>query len=314
MASAGTRTRPRQGEGQSVVQPAPSHRDDGSATEMVAASPPAMAEAAPDAETADPDDAIVPQGEGAEPVTVVRVEPLDEVPASALLQARRLADETGHVLLNRVLSAGPRVEFQALNNALMDLYRERSSTAAYSLLFELNMRPFTMIATRMLRLTNCRAELGDILQETFLAIYRYPTRFCPDKPNAFRNWSYSIIRNTVYRHLQVSAREGIPVDLLAEVLPDEHATSPATETENAESDARCQRVYELLLCLYADIYERDLKPRDRLALRLVEIDQLGYREAAEALGVRLENFKMIVCRARKKIFQSLVRTLGTRPS
>src|SRR5262245_11138221 len=312
MASAGTRTRPRQGEGQSVVQPAPSHRDDGSATEMVAASPPAMAEAAPDAETADPDDAIVPQGEGAEPVTVVRVEPLDEVPASALLQARRLADETGHVLLNRVLSAGPRVEFQALNNALMDLYRERSSTAAYSLLFELNMRPFTMIATRILRLTNCRADLGDILQETFLAIYRYPSRFCPDKPNAFRNWSYSIIRNTIYRHLQVDAREAVPVDLVYDILPDDRAACPAAESENAESDERCQRVYGLLLCLYAHIYEHDLKPRDRLALRLVEVERMAYRDAADVLGCKLENFKMIVCRARKKIFASLVRVLGSR--
>jgi DNA-directed RNA polymerase specialized sigma24 family protein len=70
----------------------------------------------------------------------------------------------------------------------------------------------------------------------------------------------------------------------------------------------------MLLCLYNDIFERDLKPRDRLALQLVEVDRLGYREAAQQLGIRLENFKMIVCRARKKIFQSLVRTLGTRPT
>lgn len=250
----------------------------------------------------------------AEAATLPATFAIEEVPPGAMAVARRLADETGHVLLRNVVSGRGAADFQAFNNALMDLYRVHGSVEAFTLLFELNTRPFSMIAARIMRMTSCRAELGDILQETFLAIYRYPTRFCPDKPNAFRNWSYSIIRNTVYRHLQVSAREGIPVDLLAEVLPDEHATSPATETENAESDARCQRVYELLLCLYADIYERDLKPRDRLALRLVEIDQLGYREAAEALGVRLENFKMIVCRARKKIFQSLVRTLGTRPS
>jgi DNA-directed RNA polymerase specialized sigma24 family protein len=44
------------------------------------------------------------------------------------------------------------------------------------------------------------------------------------------------------------------------------------------------------------------------------VQRLPYREAADQLGIRLENFKMIVCRARKKIFQSLVRILGTRPS
>ena len=74
----------------------------------------------------------------------------------------------------------------------------------------------------------------------------------------------------------------------------------------------CKRVYALLLTIYTDVYAHELKPRDRLALELVEIHRLGYRDAAAVVGVRLENFKMIVCRARKKIFQSMVRTLGTR--
>ncbi len=249
---------------------------------------------------------------GREPAGAAAAFEIEEVPPGAMALARRLAEQTGHPLLATVVSGASNADFQAFNNALMDTYRVHGSVEAFSLLFELNTRPFSLIAARIMRMTSCRAELGDILQETFLAIYRYPTRFCPDKPNAFRNWSYSIIRNTIYRHLQVSAREGIPVDMLAEILPDERALSPVTESENAESGERCQRVYELLLCLYADIYERDLKPRDRLALRLVEIDGLGYRQAADTVGVRLENFKMIVCRARKKIFQSLVRTLGTR--
>jgi RNA polymerase sigma factor (sigma-70 family) len=282
----------------------------GEAAEAVSEGAGAEGEAQPEVEL----EVEVIEASAAETVTLPAAFAIEEVPPGAMAVARRLADETGHALLRDVVSGRGTADFQAFNNALMDLYRVHGSVEAFTLLFELNTRPFSMIAARIMRMTSCRAELGDILQETFLAIYRYPTRFCPDKPNAFRNWSYSIIRNTVYRHLQISAREGIPVDLLAEVLADEHASSPVTETENAESDARCQRVYELVLCLYADIYERDLKPRDRLALRLVEIDQLGYREAAEALGVRLENFKMIVCRARKKIFQSLVRTLGTRPS
>jgi RNA polymerase sigma factor (sigma-70 family) len=238
----------------------------------------------------------------------------EAVPEDALERAIRLARNVDHPLLKRVVETRPGPEFQALNNALMDTYRVHGSLEAFSLLFELNTRPFTVIANRILRMTGSRADIGDILQETFLAIYRYPSRFCPDKPCAFRNWSYSIIRNTVYRHLQLAAREGIPVDLVAEILPDERVSTPSAASEEAESDEQCERVYGLLLCLYMEIYERDLKPRDRLALQLVEVDRLGYREAAQKLGIRLENFKMIVCRARKKIFQSLVRTLGTRPS
>lgn len=240
--------------------------------------------------------------------------PVEAVPEEALMRALRLSRSLDHPLLSRVLATRPGPELQTLNNALMDTFRVHGSLEAFSLLFELNTRPFSGIANRILRTTGSRADIGDILQETFLAIYRYPSRFCPDKPCAFRNWSYSIIRNTVYRHLQLAAREGIPVDFVTEILPDEHATTPSAASEEAESDRQCERVYGMLLCLYNDIYERDLKPRDRLALQLVEVDRLGYREAAQQLGIRLENFKMIVCRARKKIFQSLVRTLGTRPS
>lgn len=286
-------------------------RDDGSAAEMAAAAPVSEVVGAGTQDPAEAEEATVPVAALVEVAPATRAEVLDEVPPEALVRARRLADETGHALLVRVLQVESGVEFQALNNALMDLYRERASTAAYSLLFELNMRPFSMIATRILRLTNSRADLGDILQETFLAIYRYPSRFCPDKPNAFRNWSYSIIRNTIYRHLQVDAREAIPVDLVYDILPDDRAACPAAESETAESDERCQRVYGLLLCLYAQIYEHDLKPRDRLALQLVEVDHMAYRDAADVLACKLENFKMIVCRARKKIFASLVRVLGS---
>ena len=290
-------------------QPSPGDQVDGAAAELAAAE--SVTQAPAPGLIADADEGVVPVATGEAPPSPARVEPLDEVTPAALAQARRLADETGHALLVRVLATDPKVEFQALNNALMDLYRERASTAAYSLLFELNMRPFSMIATRILRLTNCRADLGDILQETFLAIYRYPSRFCPDKPNAFRNWSYSIIRNTIYRHLQTDAREAIPVDLVYDIIPDDRAACPAAESEQAESDERCQRVYGLLLSLYSEIYVQDLTQRDRLALQLVEVEHMAYRDAADVLGCKLENFKMIVCRARKKIFASLVCVLGS---
>lgn len=236
----------------------------------------------------------------------------DLVAPEIVERARAIARRTGHELLAAVASAGRPCELQALNNALMDAFRVHASVEAYSLLFELNVRPFALIAARVMRLTGCRADPNDVLQEAFLAIYRYPTRFRAEKPNAFRNWSYSIIRNTVYRHLQSDQREGIPADLLADVLEDPNSEAPGLASEQAESDERCRRVWTLLLCLYAHAYAKELKPRDRLALHLVEVQKLGYREAADRLGIRLENFKMVVCRARKKICQSMIRVLGTR--
>ncbi len=235
---------------------------------------------------------------------------LDEAPPELAARAARIAEEIDHALLDRALEGTPLL--QPLNNALMDVFRVHQRIDAYTLLFELNLRPFSLIASRIMRMTGCRSDLHDILQETFLAIYRYPSKFCPEKPNAFRNWSYSIIRNTIYRHLHDNGREGIPADSLAEILADEHAESPPLATEHAESEWRCRHVYKLLLELYSYAYHHELKPRDRLALELVEIQGMGYRDAAEELGIRLENFKMIVCRARKKILQCMIRVLGTR--
>ena len=100
--------------------------------------------------------------------------------------------------------------------------------------------------------------------------------------------------------------------MLADVLEDTNAPEPGHAFEEAESDERCRRVYALLLTLYVHAYNHDLQPRDRLALDLVEVQGIGYREATEVLGIRLENFKMVVCRARRKIFNSMIRVLGTR--
>ena len=242
-----------------------------------------------------------------------RSNPFSEtVSAEIIERARVIAEATGHPLLAEAVLQGTSCESQTLNNALMDTYRALGSVEAYSLLFELNVRPFSLIAARIMRMTGSRADPSDVLQEAFLAIYRYPTRFRAEKPNAFRNWSYSIIRNTVYRFLQQSTRDGVPAEMLADVLEDEHATSPAQASEDAEQDLRCRRVYGLLLSLYSQAYATELKDRDRLALELVEVKGMGYSEATEVLGIRLENFKMVVCRARKRIFQSMVRVLGTR--
>jgi hypothetical protein len=120
---------------------------------------------------------------------IVARPPLEAVPEEALKRAIRLSQSVDHPLLSRVLATPTGPEFQALNNALMDTFRVHGSLEAFSLLFEMNTRPFSVIANRILRMTGSRADIGDILQETFLAIYRYPSRFCPDKPNAFRNWS-----------------------------------------------------------------------------------------------------------------------------
>ncbi len=293
----------------------PGETSGGEAAELAKASVPSSSKARQAAASTAPSPAAQTTTAAAKPKPKKRAKPAPEYISEATLErARSVAELTRHPLLAAAVLKGTGCEVQALNNALMDAFRELKSVEAYSLLFELNVRPFSMIAARIMRMSGSRADPNDILQEAFLAIYRYPTRFRAEKPNAFRNWSYSIIRNTVYRHLSHSVRDGIPAAMLADVLEDENTATPAQVSEDAETSARCRRVYGLMLALYLHAYEHELKDRDRLALELVEVQGMGYRDATEVLGIRLENFKMVVCRARKKIFQSMVRVLGTQKS
>ncbi|RKY21752.1 MAG: hypothetical protein DRQ55_03145 [Planctomycetota bacterium] len=231
---------------------------------------------------------------------------------ASLARAALVAAETRHPLLVQTVAKGRTAERQQLDTALMDTFRELGSVTAYTLLVELNHKPFTLIAARQLRMMGGRSDPQDVVQEAFLAIYRYPTRFRADKPGSFRNWSYSILRNTVYRSLHKDSRDGVPVEMLAEILEDPSVTSPLQASSDAESSMQCKKVLALMLSMYLQAFETELKDRDREALRLVEVERLGYREAAERLGIKLENFKMVVCRARKKIHNFMIRVLGTR--
>ena len=43
---------------------------------------------------------------------------------------------------------------------------------------------------------------------------------------------------------------------------------------------------------------------------MVEVDGASYKDTASALGIRLENLKMVIFRGRRKIFRGLNRTLS----
>ena len=43
---------------------------------------------------------------------------------------------------------------------------------------------------------------------------------------------------------------------------------------------------------------------------MVEVEDRSYREVSEALNIKLENLKMVIFRARKKIFRNLERSLN----
>ena len=68
------------------------------------------------------------------------------------------------------------------------------------------------------------------------------------------------------------------------------------------------RAYLLYLNLYL-LHFRKLSAKEQRALTLVEVEAVSYKDAAQDLGIRLENLKMVIFRGRRKIFRGMGRSL-----
>jgi RNA polymerase sigma factor (sigma-70 family) len=215
-------------------------------------------------------------------------------------------------LERRIREGGPEACQDLLNTTLMDLYRRTGNSAAFAFLYEMNAQRFFFWIVQRLRRTGFALDPADVLQEVFFNIYRYPHRFLANQADAFRHWTGRILRNTLLKQWRSRSRSfGMerPDEDLAE-RPDRRAVGPMGEAIRRESERTCSIAYVLCLVHYLHAYRR-LSPRERRALHLVEVKERSYREAAEVLGIRLENLKMVIFRARKKIFRSLDRVFAT---
>ena len=196
----------------------------------------------------------------------------------------------------------------AVSTRLMESFRVGAGRGAFGLLYELNSdQLLVQVASRLRRYTS-KADPRDVLQEVFFNIYRYPHRFNAERDDAFRVWSAMIVRNTVLKHLRAQGHGGrseIAIeDLSGE--PENRSESPLSGAIERESKDECQRVYFTYLHLYLRFYAM-LSERERRALQLVEVEERSYRQAAEELGIKLENLKMVIFRARRKIHRSMRR-------
>jgi RNA polymerase sigma factor (sigma-70 family) len=198
-----------------------------------------------------------------------------------------------------------------LHTRLMEFYRNHRSPGAFALLYDMNQRVFFCTIYARARRYGCLVDAADVLQEVFLNIYRYPDRFKSEKPAAFRNWAYTIIRNTLLKSLRAHVRTSsaeLGVEDLSE-RRDVRARSPLRSAIQAESQVETQRSFALCLHLYLAMFNR-LSAKERRALELVEVEERSYRETADLLGIKVENLKMVIFRARKKIFRAMHKVMS----
>jgi len=177
---------------------------------------------------------------------------------------------TGDKKLMKILrGGGTELPFDEINNCLMAIFRDHTLVDAYALLYELNYKRFMLVIFNKIKYYCQLLDPKDILQDVFLSIYRYPARFKEDKEHAFRNWTYSIIRNTIFKHLKQLDPHEYSSDVLKDILEDRKSTTPLNNLVTSEGIKKFKDLYILYLMLYLNIVNNHLTARERLALHMV---------------------------------------------
>jgi len=202
----------------------------------------------------------------------------------------------------------------AVSTRLMECFRHERDRTCFGLLYELNAQHLLVQVASRLRRYASKADPLDVLQEVFFNVYRYPHRFNSAREDAFRVWSAMIVRNTVLKHLRSQGRGGraeVPFEDLSD-QPESSGRTPVGDVLEREQTEQCARVYVTYLQLYLRFYSM-LSDRERRALHLVEVEGASYRAAAANLGIKLENLKMVIFRARRKIHRAMRRVFDGLP-
>jgi len=192
----------------------------------------------------------------------------------------------------------------ALATALMDVFRVTADQDVFDCLVQWVAPQLLARIRSRLRSLGAGYDPHELLQDTFVNVYRYPDRFVASRPGAFAAWSSTIVDNVIRRQLR-NVRRGAELKLRpCEVLQEQADLGAREPSEQAEDHEECEataRAFAVVLQAYLAAFTM-LSERERFVLEMVEVRRLRYSELATILGIRPEALKMVVFRARKRIF------------
>ena len=157
-------------------------------------------------------------------------------------------------------------------NLLLNNVAAGNRTALKALYHAAGPRLFAVLV----RMTRSREIAEDLLQDTFVSIWRKAYQFDAARGNAM-TWLYSIARRKAIDRLRMSNREVIGV--LEDVACDDNAFDVPVDAVDAESKISMQR------------YLETLKPDIRRAIRLCYAYGFTHEELATHLNVPLGTAK-----------------------
>lgn len=179
-------------------------------------------------------------------------------------------------------------------------FQRTRSGDVFQALYEATAGEMERWIRRMVSQKKSRRDPAELLQDTYVNIYRYAASFRDGVGGGFRGWARTIAANVVRRSTQ---RTGADRALeLPEGLGEPADPRPGPDVACCADEA-CKELrvaWSILLLHYAEAY-RALSRRDQEALELVEVEGKTYAEAGALLRVGRSNMKMIMFRARKRI-------------
>lgn len=137
-------------------------------------------------------------------------------------------------------------------------------------------------------------DANDIVQETFVKIYRYGDRFQKRAGVQFKSWAYKILMNTSFTHYQDIKKKANTVEYLDPVLYDEEKPMSYSEDLGAISDAKAT---------VKAVIEKMPEHLGRL-LGLYYLQDKSYKEICKVEKISMTTLKMRLFRA-KRLFKSL---------
>ena len=156
------------------------------------------------------------------------------------------------------------------------------------------------------RLLKDEGESQDLVQETFLQVYRNSSRYNPQYP--FRVWIYSIASHLAINVLNSARRRRLIFFWNKSEHDQDHDQEQGIFSQEEVADTKKNPEEELShqqMCASIQQAVNKLNPRQKLALTLNKMEGLSYKEIARIMDINLSSVESLIFRAKQKIQQEL---------
>ena len=188
-------------------------------------------------------------------------------------------------------------------DAQLMLAFQRGEDGAFDALFD---RWATRLIRFLGRMVKDPAVAEELVQETFLRVYRARERYSPNA--RFSTWLYTIAANTARNELRRPYRRHVHQSVDADPDGERPRLELVGKTQPTDTALDARRLGAAVEGALGALPERQ-----RSALWLCAVEGLSYAEAAEALETSAKAVKSLVHRARVGLAEAMAAQRGARP-